>query len=253
MPTFYNNGGETLEVKRYKDGAALGGLPRVSEISKVMPNGQLARWQCEKTAEGMDMYGDFEMAYEYMQSLGQKAADAGIEIHKWIEDEIDGVGSTIQTDLQSTVISQLRAFKRDYMDGSGGPWRSEQVILDTELGYGGRCDLNNGKTYIDWKTRDAKPLKSGRLSDSDFYTTYIAQLMAYGCANGGYPERCISVIIDRTTGLFYVKEWNNAEMRDGWRYFNAAHTLYCIDKGYDINLAINNFRKKGVDNSTEVA
>ena len=232
----YNGKGEIIEARLYKDLADMGGLPRVSEIAKILPNPQLERWKIDKALE--------VGSYEGLMDFVEEKADGGTDIHEFIEN-ID-IGKTrhpsIKDEVCDTIVHEYRTFMNDLSKDGWQNWKEEYVVVEPRCyGYAGRSDKimrkvgGGGETHyyeyliIDWKTQDVK-------KKPEFYDNYIFQQSAYGYAVAGDLDLvdCVTMVIDRSTGKFYRKDYTQREIFDAFKAFKACHLLYCYTKNYDI-------------------
>lgn len=238
MPSGYIHTGEVTKTRTYKELAGLGALPRCSEISKILPKPQLERWKITKALE----LGSIEAMEDYVSTK----ADGGTDIHEFIENiELGKIRHPrIADTVCDHILNQYRELIHDLAFDGWENWLTEETIINTDLGYAGRTDkiMKRGDSEIlvmDWKTQDVKNNKP------EFYETFVFQQSAYGMAQKYDIEqvRCTTVVIDRSTGQFYPKQWLPREVVDGWKAFNYCHWLYCYTNGYEVQLALKNFKR----------
>jgi hypothetical protein len=98
----------------------------------------------------------------------------------------------------------------------------EQTFVDTELGYGGTCDLNNPAWTIDFKSKDTAVGQRGWPGQAE-------QLAAY--ANGlKHPEsRRANIFIGRDDGTV---SWYEHKDPMAWHRFCATLRLWQITKKF---------------------
>lgn len=106
-------------------------------------------------------------------------------------------------------------------------WSAEKSFAN--MGFGGKVDLHNSNTVIDFKTTAFTESNKPR-----GWPEQVQQLSAYAkglSLQEGF--RCANVYISTSVnGLVHVKEWSKEEIEKGWRQFYATFKLWCELKNY---------------------
>lgn len=268
MPKFYQvKTGKIVETSYYKEAADVGGLARVSEVSKFAPNNQLVRWQIETAVDfAVDQCARQlpqtetslrcikEEAAQYANDVRDKAAEDGTAIHAILENPYDraAIKEAVKA-VGRTVVDKILHGRERFMqalyDARFVEDKAEFVVIDRRLGYGGRCDLRmrrgQTKIYIDWKTQSVKPSKNGTPTPK-YYDSWVIQLAAYAAANSvKFPTGASlkSVVVDRNTGMLYDYDWSPEDARWGLRCFRDYLQAYYTAHRIDIKSILKQYRK----------
>lgn len=267
MPKLYSiYDGIVFSVRLYKEAQALGGLPRVSEISNLTPNAQWLKIRAREQLEGALKFKEqntdcsleamTEAGILYQEGIKNDAKDAGTDIHALLDalqKEIYYSPQFIGNELKEAIVKAYERFTKEFITGHYTWIKSEFNILNRTIGYGGRCDgklINTAKTpvYIDWKSQNVKRLKSGE-ARPEFHKDWAAQLWAYGYADTGTQDfEILSVVVDRMTGDMFPYKWTSLELESGREMFKRLHWLYCHTHDYEIDKVIENYHQKKLTN-----
>jgi hypothetical protein len=237
-----------------REARKLGLLPSVTNVLGVIAKPELVDWKMEQAVlaaltlprgegEGLDEFAKRVVADA--QSRAQEAMDFGTALHGAAE--------------------RIARGEEPGADGVAGPWIEplkewfrancarvvwcERVVVERELGYAGKADLlmehqAYGLTLVDFKTQggreNAETLKAETLKGGGggvwrprVYKSWRYQLAAYRAALGR-DVRCLNVIVNSNRpGVPVEHLWEEGEMLRGWRVFQAAHEVWCEEKGYD--------------------
>lgn len=263
--------GKALEGVTPSKAPAQYGVPSVTTINGIVNKYILNDWLIRKAvrealvngwtytrdaeASGSETDAATDIAVDnimnWMETDGKTAANRGSEIHDTIcaELELQPTPSVkeISTDLQSAIITNLRAFMADMGQNGFTPLKIEEEVVYSnmdDIGYGGRIDLvlsdKNESRFIvlDWKSQK----KNGSYN---YYPEWRAQLAAYARAFVGSDwindsnTTIMSVIIDAETGAFVPRTYGGDKDLDAaWNLFEAMAKLWYRYNKYPIESVI---------------
>tara|TARA_B100000519_G_C14215070_1_gene424528 strand:- start:280 stop:1059 length:780 start_codon:yes stop_codon:yes gene_type:complete len=216
-------------------------LPSPSSINSMLSAPGLELWKQQQILEAAltmpeeerAKYGDDIEALanaiiEDSKAATKKAADRGTDVHHGAEamlnneywDKEDPTLVKVNEWIQANVVSKR--------------W-TEEILINKELGYGGRADAllehqEHGLVLVDFKTQKCRKLKKG--FRPTYYDKWILQLAAYSeCID--YKPRCLSVVINTVEPTdCYEKLWTDEEQKKGYEMFINLHALWCWTKNY---------------------
>jgi len=194
---------------------------QILESALTMPETEIAKYN-----------GDIEEIAKFIiedsKAAVIKAADRGTDVHHGAEailnntywDEDDETLQKVKLWCDNKVVSKV--------------W-TEEILINCEIGYGGRADalLNHkehGMVLVDFKTQKCRRLKSG--FRPTYYDKWILQLAAYSeCID--HKPRCLSVVVNTVEPTdCYEKLWSDEEQTEGFNMFINLHALWCWSKNY---------------------
>lgn len=232
----------TMRPTTLRDARKLGLLPSVTNILGVIAKPELTSWLQEQAVLAAltlpRLEGESEDAFAQRvvsdsRSRTQSATDFGSTFHHAAE----RVVMTLEVDPANPVAAWLNHY-RDWCQANVVRvlW-TERVLVNTGLGYAGTADLliehaQHGLTLIDLKTQGVKVAANGVRKPSA-YKSWCYQLAAYRKALGE-PVACMNLIVDSKMASAPMEHrWSDVEMEDGWRAFDAARTLWSVEKAFD--------------------
>jgi len=181
-------------------------LRRVTDvIGEVLAKPGLEHWKREQCVDKALETLEKEEAMKAHHQAKDKAAKSGTDIHKMIENLLDGNEVEGIEDEP-----KLKAFVKFCKDIDFKPLETELTVYDKELGVAGTADaiveVDDEKWLIDWKT------------GKGVYLSAKIQISAY--------KHMIDQDIDRTF-IVHLKEnaYDLMEIEDHWDAFQAILTL----------------------------
>lgn len=216
-------------------------LPSPSSINQMLSAPGLELWKQQQILESALTMPESELAkyngdveaianaiIEDSKSATRKAADRGTDVHHGAEailnnqewDEDDETLQKVKEWCDANVVSKK--------------W-TEEILINKEIGYGGRADAllshqEHGMCLVDFKTQKCRKLKSG--FKPTYYDKWILQLAAYSeCID--YKPQCLSVVINTVEPTdCFEKLWTPEEQKEGFNMFLNLHALWCWTKNY---------------------
>jgi hypothetical protein len=221
-----------------RDARKLGLLPSVTNILGVIAKPELTGWLQEQAVlaaltlprikgESEDVFARRVVTDSLTTRDG--AADFGTAFHHGAE----RVARTLEVDPSDSLAGWLRLYRHWYQaNGLCAVW-TERVLVNLTGGYAGTADLLvehpvHKLALLDLKTQGVKPG-----AKPVPYRSWCYQLAAYRRALG-QPVACLNVIINSREPTEPVEHrWSEEELERGWEAFDAARTLWCIEKNFD--------------------
>ena len=221
-----------------RDARKLGLLPSVTNVLGVINKPELTRWLQEQaviaalTLPRID--GESEDAFAQRvaaDSLTTRdgAADFGTAVHHGAE----RVAQTLEVDPADPVAPWLNHYRDWFQTNCARLVWTERCLVSLDLGFAGTADLlmehrQHGLCLIDLKTQGVKP---GMKASA--YKSWCYQLAAYRHALGE-PITCLNLIINSREASPPVEHrWNEEDVQRGWTAFQAARTLWMVEKDYN--------------------
>ena len=163
-----------------------------------------------------------------MEETGSKAAKIGTNIHDWAEKYCLGEYATYPEGYE-TVCYKVQ----EWIDTNLDKTRiyPEQAMVNKELGYAGKIDLQgytkDGRFFIlDFKSQGIKPGKN-----AVFYPKWIQQLAAY--AEGKVQNLCnLAISTNPDNPIIAEKWWTKEEIETGWEIFKHCLAIWQLERGY---------------------
>jgi hypothetical protein len=230
-----------------RDARKLGLLPSVTNVLNVINKPELVEWKMTQAVlaaltlprldgEGEDAFA--KRVVEDAQSRVRTAMDFGSAFHAGAEQ----VAKTLEVDAAGPYAAWLNLHRDWFQANCVRVVWTEQVLVNTALGYAGTADLlvehqQHGLTLVDYKTQGAKAesrkLKAEMGWQPRAYPSWCQQLAAYRRAIGR-PMACLSVIVNSTEPTAPVEHlWTEEELESGWESFEAALVIWRNEKNYD--------------------
>lgn len=220
------------------DARKLGLLPSVTNYLAVIAKPELTSWLREQavlaalTLPRINGESDDDFAKRVAKdsdSARDNAADFGTAFHHAAERIANGQDPDADS-IATPFIPALRDwFKANIL---GVRW-TEQTLVNTSTGFAGTADLlaehqEHGLTLFDYKTQKIKDGEKPRA-----YSSWCYQLAAYRRALG-LKVNCVNIIINSTKPADVVEhKWSEEELEQGWKAFQAATTIWKIEKKYE--------------------
>lgn len=232
-----------------RDARKLNLLPSVTNILGVIAKPELTAWLQEQAVMAAltlpRIAGETEDAFarrvvEDSQTTRDGAADFGTAFHHGAE----RIARTLEVDSKHPAAAWLQHYRVWYQGNAALLNWTEKVLVQGELGYAGTADLLidhavHGLTLVDLKTMKFPPARGdARPTNPKPYKTWCYQLAAYRQALG-LPVKCMNLVVNSKEPSAPIEHvWSDEEMESGWRAFQAAHQLWCIEKNYDPSRAV---------------
>lgn len=207
------------------DARKLGLIPSVTTILKVLAKPGLEGWKISQAIVSAltlprdpaeDLLAFAERVAKDSQEEGLSAAKKGTNIHRVLEILVQTGQTTPGGEIYQKPLQDWMRNRRAF--------NPECEIVVVGDGYAGRMDLRfrSGETvcYADFKTQDVKKGKP------NIYDEYAMQLSAY--SQGDLDAKHISIIVDRTTGELFEKEYSKSEIQDAWEMFQACKKIWYL-------------------------
>lgn len=164
----------------------------------------------------------------------QKAPDAGTDVHKVLEDYMQG------REAPSDMLDHCKNVESVLNDRCGAyDWLCERRFTDGR-GFGGCADLSrtgvmHGEPWVvDYKTKQtAEKFKPGKM----VYPDHSRQLAAYREGMGTPKARCANVFICIETGEVDFHEHTEAQLQNGWGVFKHALAIWQITNDYPTTIS----------------
>jgi hypothetical protein len=221
-----------------REARKLGLLPSVTNVLGVINKPELVKWKMTQAVlaaltlprlegEGEDAFA--KRVVQDAQSRVKTAVDFGTAFHAGAEQ----VATSLTVDTASPVAAWLTHHWTWFRENCARVLWTEQVLVNTELGYAGTADLlvehqRYGLSLVDYKTQGVKPGRTARP-----YSSWCLQLAAYRRAIGR-PMACMNVIVNSTEPSAVVEHvWSEEELDAAWECFQAALVIWRNEKGYD--------------------
>lgn len=221
-----------------RDARKLGLLPSVTNILGVIAKPELTAWLQEQavlaalTLPRQPGEAEAEFALRVVadaQSGRDTAASFGTALHHGAE----RVAHTLEVDREDPMGPWLCLYRDWYQANATSVTWTERALVNLDLGYAGTADLLiehpvYGLALVDLKTQGVKP--GGK---ANAYKSWCYQLAAYRRALG-QPVACMNLVINsREPGVPVEHVWSEEELERGWIAFEAARTLWTVEKNYD--------------------
>lgn len=212
-----------------RDARKLNLLPSVTEILKIMEKPALNNWLQDRVLESALTLprNDKETDKEYKlrikkdsQEISLLARDTGSAIHDACESAFKN--RTIDKKYKDIALKTKATIEKEI----GGGLVSEQSF-GSELGYGGKVDLNKYNVVVDIKTKEVLKAKMA-------YDEQIMQLVAYGHGLGYsiYETEYYNVFVS-WDGDIKIHKWILFEEVDrAWKMFKACLSLWQLKHNY---------------------
>jgi hypothetical protein len=228
------NGNERPTTLR--DARKLGLLPSVTSILSYLANPALDSWKQRQvlmsalTLKRNALETEDQFAARIIDDSKRQASEAaawGTKFH--------AIAHGINTGNHCFPADQMQGWALAYDEWYGAnivrTIAAETVLVDTEVGYAGTCDLiaehqEYGLVFADYKRQD---VKNGKAS---FYSKWLYQLAAYRHAYK-MDGVCLSIVVDCNSPTLHVKVWDDDEVQRGWGVFSALTKVWKAEKGYD--------------------
>jgi hypothetical protein len=237
MHTVLSAKGE-LRRTTLRDARKLSLLPSVTNILGVIAKPELMAWLQEQavlaalTLPRKPGEGEAEFAQRVVaDALSERdaAANFGGAFHHGAE----RVARTLEVDPADELAPWLNLYRDWFQANCVRLLWTEQVLVNTELGYAGTADLliehqAHGLTLVDLKTQGVKAA-----TGPSTYKSWGYQLAAYRRALGK-PVTCLNLIVNSREPHPPVEAaWSEAEMARCWMGFEAALALWRVEKNFD--------------------
>jgi hypothetical protein len=232
------------------DARKLNLLPSVTTIARLFPADGLQNWKQEQIIMSAlttpRMPGDTDESFvkeviRCAQEQASKAAEVGTRRHmlceRWNKAWFGGWenGSISMDGVEPGDVQFCEPYYQWFRDNVKSVLRSEFIVINQVLGYGGKvdleCVLNDGRRCIvDLKNR-AKPA----VYDSDcIQLAGYAEAMRDQPAQAGTSELpyCISVVLGTKEPSILVREWDINEQIHAYESFALCHELWVRSKDY---------------------
>jgi len=233
--------GKGLRDTTLADAKKLGLLPSVTGITDIIAKPALMNWKAAQVAaaafenppngeESLEYFSERIINASHQSVAG--AADLGSKVHdaleKLLTDGPDAISEAMWPYVEP-VVAWKKAAKISYV-------HIETVLVNTEIGYAGRCDVlghdaDGSPVVLDYKTRKTK---AGQACKP--YDTQGMQLAAYAVAHYGedmLPRvKAFNVYIS-TTEVGRVEGYEHKSLLPHWEAFKAAAVMWRHIKGYD--------------------
>jgi hypothetical protein len=211
-----------------RDARKLDLVPSVTTIMKQAAAPGLERWKINQTllaaltlpridGEPEEFYLDRIIRDSGEQA--RKAAERGTQIHAAIQGHYEGQS------VGAEMWPYVKGAKEALDDRFGKrPWKCE-VSFAHELGFGGKCDLQDWQspTYdlvVDIKTKEFDSVDDKKLAWDD----HAIQLAAYREGLRMHPAmtNCANIFVSTTVpGLCHIHIWSEEEIQRGWKMFRS--------------------------------
>ena len=233
--------GKGLRDTTLADAKKLGLLPSVTGITDIVAKPALMNWKAAQVAAAaFENPPTGEETQEYFiervvnashQSVAG-AADLASKAHDALEKLLTDGPASVPADMWAyvePVLAWKSASKIIYDE-------IETVLVNTEIGYAGRCDVlghdaTGAPVVLDYKTRKTKPKQACKP-----YDTQGMQLAAYAVAHYGverlHEVKAWNVYIS-TTEVGRVEGYQHPSLLPHWEAFKASVILWSHIKGYD--------------------
>jgi len=221
-----------------RDARKLSLLPSVTNVLGVIAKPELTAWLQEQAVlaaltlprhagEAEDVFAKRVVADSLTTRDG--AADFGTAFHHGAE----RVARSLEVDPTEALAPWLSLYRDWFQANCVRLLWTEQVLVNAELGYAGTADLliehqAHGLTLVDLKTQGVKAA-----SGPSTYKSWGYQLAAYRRALG-QPVTCLNLIVNSREPHPPVEApWSEAELERCWVAFEAALTLWRVEKNFD--------------------
>lgn len=233
--------GKGLRDTTLADAKKLGLLPSVTGITDIVAKPALMNWKAAQVAAAAFVNpptGDETLEYFVERVVNAShqsvagAADLGSKVHDALEKLLTEGPDAVAHDMWpyvEPVVAWKKASKITYDE-------IENVLVNLEIGYAGRCDVlghdaTGAPVIIDYKTRKTKAKQACKP-----YDTQGMQLAAYAVAHYGldrlHEVKAFNVYIS-TTEVGRVEGYQHPSLLPHWEAFKASAILWSHIKGYD--------------------
>jgi len=228
------------------DARRLGLLPSVTNVLGVLSKPQLEKWKMRQVAlaslrvqpkaqEEPAEYFAERVIDEAFQQV-EDAADLGTKIHSALEQGLGGESYNDEMAVYVEPVFRWKAEKRIEFTAR------ELVVVNTEGGYAGKCDVfftygKGGMGILDFKTKKTEP---GKVPDA--YPEFGMQLAAYAAIRFGVealPNVLAANVVISTTEPGRMEIVKHENLPALYRCFMNACEVWRFLKGYDPRLANN--------------
>lgn len=209
-------------------------VPSVTEVMAIMAKPWLERWkqeQCIISALTLTRHPD-ECDDEFCDRIlmdsedkARRAAGFGTEIHAACE-VINKGGAKPRPD--SPILQHIEHYWNWWLKNVTHVVAAEEVVVNPEAGYAGRCDMEaylieHNHVVCDIKTQQVKGGKP------NFYDSWGLQLAAYGKPKG--INKGVSIVINsEQPEPPYIKVWE--DLSEHYTAFEHCLALWRYEKGY---------------------
>ncbi len=222
-----------LRATTLKDARKHGWMPSVTSVLDILAKPGLDTWKTNKAIEAAALVPRGELTIDdwkprvlsESRKESEQASERGSRIHDMLENYYKGtLGNTTMTeDAICSAVSGIIDINCGEQE-----WRSEEIICNISMGYGGMIDLVSDEWVIDFKTKEfttgAKQLA---------YESMAYQLIAYERALPAPPKRIANVFISANNpGTVVFHEWDKSEYERYWSVFSSALTVWKNIKKY---------------------
>jgi hypothetical protein len=233
--------GKGMRDTTLADAKKLGLLPSVTGITDIVAKPALMNWKAAQVAaaafenpptseESAEYFIERVINASHHQVAG--AADLGSKVHDGLEKLLTHGPDAVAEDMWAYV-APVVAWKKEAKITYD---QIENVLVNLEIGYAGRCDVlghdaAGAPVIIDYKTRKTKPKQVCKP-----YDTQGMQLAAYAVAHYGLdrlPEVKAWNVYISTTEVGRVEGYQHESLLPHWEAFKAAAILWSHIKGYD--------------------
>jgi hypothetical protein len=243
--------GKGMRDTTLADAKKLGLLPSVTGITDIVAKPALMNWKAAQVAaaafenpptseESAEYFIERVINASHHQVAG--AADLGSKVHDGLEKLLTHGPDAIAEDMWAYV-APVVAWKKEAKITYD---QIENVLVNLEIGYAGRCDVlghdpAGAPVIIDYKTRKTKPKQVCKP-----YDTQGMQLAAYAVAHYGLdrlPEVKAWNVYISTTEVGRVEGYQHESLLPHWEAFKAAAILWSHIKGYDPRRPVSGLRQ----------
>lgn len=224
-----------------RDARTLRLVPSVSTICAMEHKPALVKWQIEQALlsaltlpraanESEEVF--MERARTDSQEQARKAAARGTQLHAAIQSHFEGAPTSAE---DYPYVAPVIAWLKERYGTPPLAWEAERSFAHP-LGFGGKCDLLNRSVpaVADFKCKDFGADKQAR---DLAYPEHCTQLAAYAEGFRLKKYDCVNIFVStRVPGLIRVREWDNAELQQGWEVFRCFLKAWQIRKGYNCSL-----------------
>lgn len=224
-----------------RDARAMGLVPSVTTILKIMAKPGLEQWKLEQmllSALTLPRQPS-EPEKEYIARIvadskqtGKQAAEAGTRIHESIEQWFAGKK---QVEHKEAAIAFEEAITKHFGTHVSQGWLVEHSFAKD--GYGGKVDMYTGPNGYAPKgiVLDTKSKDFGPRDKVEAYDEHLMQLAAYRAGLGLPEARCANVFVSRThPGLIHIVEWPQEALARGYQMFKCLLDFWLLKNNFPL-------------------